>query len=108
MSFSSFIFRRRKCLVSDDEFSSRPVFVDDQSYTHDDSDHDLDTDADLPDHIVAELGELNKQNIRDQAAELCLPNVTTRISMDLQQFPLQKLAVPLIAAFDKVCPHPGN
>jgi hypothetical protein len=51
---------------------------------------------------------LTKQNIRDQSAELRLPKEAIRTFMDLQQFPLQKLAVPLIAAFNKVCPHPGN
>jgi len=106
--FFFFFFRPGKRLVSDDEVSSRPVFVDDQSYNHDDSDIDLDTDADLPAHIVVDLEELNKQNIRDQEVELRLPPVAKRLSMDLQQIPLQKLAVPLIAAFNKVCPHTGN
>ena len=103
----------------DDEFSSYPIFVDDQSYNHDDSGNDLDADAalsdpnwnyaqNMPQSVYADIEELYIQNIQDQAAELRLPNAATRIYMDLQDFPLQKLAVPLITAFHKVCPHPGN
>ena len=86
MYFSSFIFCPGTHLVSDDEFSSRSVFIDDKSYTHDDSDHDLDSDTDLLDHIAADLEELNKQNIRDKATKIYLPNEATRIFMDLQSF----------------------
>ena len=58
--------------------------------------------------VYADIEELNKQNIRDQAAEIRLLNEATRISMDLKSFPLQKLADPFIEVFNKVCPHPGN
>jgi len=51
--------------------------------------------------VYADIEELNKQNILDQTAELPLPNAATRISMDPQYFPRQKLAVTLIAAFKK-------
>ena len=110
MSFESFIFRPGKRLSSDDKFFFRPP----NDFRYPD-DRDLDTKfssledlSDLPQHLVVDLEELAKLNIRDQSAQLRLPPEASIVSMDLQQFPLQKVALPLIAEFNKVCPHPGN
>ena len=112
MSSSSFIFRPGNRLSSDDEFSFYPISTDNPRYPNNhDSDLDQDTkftEPDLPQHLVVDLEESAKLNIRDQSAQLRLPKVASTVSMDHQQFPLQKLALPLIAEFNKVCPHPGN
>jgi len=116
----SFLFRPGKRLVSDDKFSSRLASVDFQAYADSDNDSDVDIFSDevpnptwnyeqnMPNAVYDDIAEMNAQNLCDQAAEICLLNEATRIFIDLQSFPLQKIAVPLIAAFDKVCPHPGN
>ena len=44
---------------------------------------------------------------RDQDPEIPLPPETKRISIVIQSLRLQKLALPLIAACNKLCPHPG-
>jgi hypothetical protein len=105
--FESFIFRPGNCLYHDDDISSRPS----NTFRYPDE-RDLDTKSvprsDIPHHLVVDLEELAKLNIRDQSAQLHLPTEASIVSIDLQQFALQKVALPLIAEFNKVCPHPGN
>ena len=91
MSFEPFNFRPGRRLSSDDEFSSRPL----NNLRYPDE-RDLDTKfssltdlSDLQQHLVDDLEEVAKLNIRDQSAQLRLPKESATVSMDLQQFPLQ-------------------
>jgi len=62
----------------------------------------------MPNAVYADIAEMNAKNLRDQAAEIRLSNKATKIFIELQRFPLQKNTVPIIAAFNKVYPHPGK
>ena len=84
--FESFIFRTGNRLSSDDEFSSRPS--NDFRYPDErDQDTKFSPLEDLPQHLVVDLEELAKLNIRDQSAQLRLSKEASTVSMDLQQFP---------------------
>ena len=63
--------------------------------------------ANMPQDVVDDILYQDAETTRDIEPEIPLPPETKRISIDLQSLRLEKLAIPLIATCNKLCPHPG-
>jgi len=115
----SFIFRPGQPLILDDDPSNFQSEIENYNVYGDVSDNNppdddfvpnprLNYEKNMPKDIYEDLMDQNALIICDQDPGIPLPSETKRISIDLQSVPSQKLAMPLIAAFNKVYPHPRN
>jgi len=75
-----------------------------------DSDNEVRDDDCIPDprwNSAANMPQDVVDVILYEDAEMTRDQETKRISVNLQSLRLKKLAIPLIAAFNELCPHPG-
>ena len=111
----SFLFRPGQQLIS---VGAPPSHMESFPGFNTDSDNEVQDDdflpdprwnyeANMPQEVYEDILYQDAETTRDKEPDIPLPPKTKQLSIDLQSFRFEKLAIPLMATFNKLLHHPG-